>query len=139
VLISDIRFPISDGTIVAAIKAGLTADGWGTGLNGGTELPDTLTARMFTVRDDSGPQVGSVSRRRQGVNVWAVGSVDALNMALDAMSACRLLPDGGPIAAAVNFTGPYLIPEDAPLTVNGDILTNYYFTFVCWVKGSKPT
>lgn len=136
--IADIRFPISDGVIVTALRDGLTAKGWGAGLSGGTKLPSTVTARMFTVRDDSGPQSGRVSARRQGVNLWADTAVDALNMALDGMSICRLLADGSPIVSVGNFTGPYEIPDDPEYVVSSKSLTHYYFTFVAAVKGSAP-
>lgn len=134
--VSDIRFPISDGVIVAALKAGLAVK-WGAGLSGGTKLPGTKTRRMFTVRDDSGPQEGRLSRRRQGVNIWADSPVDALNMALDAMSICRLLP-GGIITATDSFSGPVEISEDTPYVVGGKDLTHYFFAFRASVKGSKP-
>lgn len=133
-----IEFPISDGAVVEALLTGLTADGWGTGLSGGTVTPDTKTRRMFTVRDDSGPQDGRNSRRRQGVNVWADDPVDALNMALDAMKHCRALPNGDPITATDTFTGPFEVPTSTPHVVGGKELTNFYFTFRLSVKGSKP-
>lgn len=134
--IRDIRFPISDGVIVTALRVGLAVK-WAAGLFAGTKLPDTKTRRMAIVRNDSGPQDGSSSRRRYGVNIWADSSVDAENMALDAMSICRLLP-GGIITATDSFSGPFEISDDPQYSVGGKNLTHFYFTFRASVKGSKP-
>ncbi len=131
------RFPISDGLIVAALRSGL-AETWGTV---GTEVPPTKTRRMVTVRDDSGLAVGRTQPRRQGINVWADSSVDALNLALDAMRICEsALPVGDVIVSANQFTGPYKIDEDVPYTVVvstvSKVLTHYYFTFIATVKAA---
>lgn len=135
-LIADVRFPISDGVLVTGLRSGLSGK-WGP-LTVGTQLPATKTRRMVTVRDDSGPQENSVSRRRQGVNVWADSLVDAQNLALDAMAVCRLLP-GGVIAATTTFSGPYEIEDDPQLTVGNKNLFHYYFVFTAHVKGNRPT
>ncbi len=136
------RFPISDGLIVAALRSGL-AGTWGAAgtLTVGTTVPATKTRRMVTVRDDSGLAIGRVQPRRQGINVWADSSVDALNLALDAMKICEsALPTGVVIVAANQFTGPYLIEEDVPYTVPVSGVTkslvHYYFTFILSVKAA---
>lgn len=135
--IPDQRLPISDGFIVNSLRGGLISAGWSSGLFGGTELPATKTRRMFTVRDDSGPLVGRVQARRQGINVWADSSVDALNMALDAMRICqRDLPNGEIVVSTSGFSGPFKIPVETPVVVGNKNLTNYYFTFVAGVKAS---
>ncbi len=136
------RFPISDGLIVAALRSGLAAT-WGSigTLTVGTKVPATKTRRMVTVRDDSGLAVGRTQPRRQGINVWADSSVDALNLALDAMEICQAeLPTGDVIVAVDGFTGPFEIDEDVPYTaaVSGvtKSLFHFYFTFVCTVKAA---
>jgi len=133
--ISDIRFPISDGVVVTALRAGLSVE-WAALVQ--PKLPTDKVRRMVTVRNDSGPQDGRSSRRRYGVNVWADSSVDAENMALDAMSVCRLIADGTPITATDSFSGPFEIPDDPAYVVGDKNLTHYYFTFRASVKGSKP-
>jgi hypothetical protein len=136
------RFPISDGLIVAALRSGLAGTWGSTGtLTVGTKVPATKTRRMVTVRDDSGLAVGRTQPRRQGINVWADSSVDALNLALDAMEICQAdLPIGDVIAAVDGFTGPFEIDEDVPYTVIVSSvtksLTNYYFTFIATVKAA---
>jgi hypothetical protein len=141
-LVRSQRFPISDGEIVSALETGLAAS-WGAAgtLTVRTKLPETKTRRMVTVRDDSGLAVGRTQPRRQGVNVWADTSVDALNLALDAMHICEtVLPDGYIIAAADRFTGPYEIQDDVPYVVQvsgvSTSLIHYYFTFVATVKAA---
>lgn len=133
--IRDIRFPITDGLIVTALRAGLTTE-WAATVQ--PKLPDTKVRRMVTVRNDSGPQDGRSSRQRFGVNLWADSAVDALNMALDAMSLCRLLADGTPITATDSFAGPFEIEDDPAYVVGNKNLTHYYFTFRASSKGSKP-
>lgn len=130
------RFPISDGAIVTALRAGL-ADTWSTGLTVGTETPKTATRRMVTVRDDSGLAVGRVQARRQGINVWAESDVAAQNLALDAVHICQSdLPTGPVIAATSQFAGPFKIDDEVPYVVGGDNLAHYYFTFVADVKAA---
>lgn len=136
------RFPISDGVIVTALRSGLSST-WGTSgtLTVGTKVPATKTRRMVTVRDDSGQAVGRTQPRRQGINVWADSSVDALNLALDAMKVCEtVLPTGSVIVAANQFTGPFEIEEDVPyvVLVSGvsKSLIHYYFTFIATVKAA---
>ena len=135
--IRPVRFPISDGAIVTALRTGLTAK-WSSGLTVSPKLPPTKTRRMVTVRNDSGPQEGVTSRRRYGVNVWADTSVDAENMALDAMSVLQTLPTGTPIVATDSFSGPFEVDDDPPYVVASKNLTHYYFAFRASVKGSSP-
>lgn len=134
-LIYDVRFPISDGLIVAALRTALTPD-W-VGLAVSPKLPDTKARRMVTVRNDSGPSLGRVSRRRYGVNVWADSSVDAENLALDAMSVCGRLADGLLVCSVDSFTGPFEVDDDPQMTVGAKNLTHFYFAFRASVKGNE--
>ncbi len=136
------RFPISDGLIVTALRAGLAAT-WGTAssLTVAQKIPAVKTRRIVTVRDDSGLAVGRIQPRRQGINVWADSAEDAAELALDAMQICQSdLPTGPEIVSANQFTGPFEIDEDVPFTVEVSgatkSLTHYYFTFVCTVKAA---
>lgn len=135
--ISDVEFPISDGVVVAALRAGLIAKGWGSGLTVARKLPDTKTRRMVTVRNDSGPQDEGVSRRRYGFNFWADDSSDAENMALDGMSVLRLLP-GGIVAATDGFSGPFEVEDDPQYVVAGKNLFHQYATCRVSIRGNKP-
>ena len=128
-----VRFPISDGEVVAALKAALT--GW-SGLTVQPKLPATMTKRVATVRNDSGPQELSRASRRYGINVWADSSVDAENMALDAMEGLTELADGSPFLSVGSFTGPFEIPDDPAYTFGSTSMTHFYFTFQGTVKGS---
>jgi len=142
--IRDQEFPPSTGTLVTAGIAGLLAKGWSsTGLTVRGKKPagttaDPLTRRMVAIRDDSGPIVGRVSRRRQGVRVWADSSVDAENICHDLMAVFGAMADGNPIARTHSFTGPFDVTDDVPLIVASKPLTEFYFTFIADVKGSKP-
>jgi len=128
-----VRFPISDGEVVSALKAALSS--W-SGLTVQPKLPTTMPKRMITVRNDSGPQELSRASRRYGINVWADSSVDAENMALDAMEALTGLPDGSPFLSVGSFTGPFEIPDDPAYTFGTTSMTHFYFAFQGTVKGS---
>ena len=117
---------LTDGAVVAALKTGLS--GWAP-LTVQPKLPATPARRMVTVRNESGPQEGVQSRRRYGINVWADSSVDAEKIALDAMSVLRGLPNGKPITATDQFSGPFEIEDETPYIVVGKNLTHFYFTF----------
>jgi len=128
-----VRFPISDGKVVSVLKAALS--GW-SGLSGGGKLPATMTKRVFTVRNDSGPQELSRASRRYGVNVWADSSVDAENLALDAMEGLTALADGSPFLSVGSFTGPFEVNDDTAYTFESTSMTHFYFAFQGTVKGS---
>lgn len=128
-----VRFPISDGAVVSTLKGGLTS--W-SGLTVQPKLPPTMTKRVVTVRNDSGPTELSRASRRYGVNVWADSSVDAENLALDAMEALTELPDRSPFVSVGSFTGPFEINDDVPYTFGNTSMTHFYFAFQGTVKGS---
>ena len=128
-----VRFPISDGAVVVALKGGLT--GW-TGLTVQPELPDVMTKRVVTVRNDSGPQELSRASRRYGINVWADNSVEAENLALDAMEGLTALANGSPFLSVGSFTGPFEIPDSPAYTFGSTSMTHFYFAFQGTVKGS---
>lgn len=133
--VAEVKFPVTDGTIVTAIRTALTVS-WSTGLTVQRKLPATLTNRMVTVRNDSGPQ-DRQSLRRYGINVWADDSLEAEQIALDAMAGLRSLAGTGAIAAADQFSGPFEIDDDPPFTVSGESLTHFYFTFRATVRGTR--
>lgn len=126
----NIIFPITDGLVVATL-----ADGFATaptpfpGVTTQRLLPAAKTRRMVTVRNDSGPEEATQSRRRYGVNVWADSSVDAENIALTGMAAVRKMPNGQPVTLVDQLTGPFEIEDDPPYVVGGLNLTHFYFTF----------
>jgi hypothetical protein len=139
-LIRDQEFPISDGPIVAAIRAAFVAKGWGTGLSSGTVLPATKTRRMFTVRDDGGTAVGRTQARRQGVNLWSDDPVEVKLMGLEALRVAQfVLPTGSVIAATSGFFGPVPIDDDVPYVVATKPLHHVFVSFVADVKASKPS
>ena len=128
-----VRFPITDGVVVSALKGGLTS--W-SGLTVQAKLPATMTKRVVTVRNDSGPNELSRASRRYGINVWADSSVDAENLALDAMAALTELADFAPFASVGSFTGPFEINDDVPYTFGNKSMTHFYFAFQGTVTGS---
>lgn len=133
--IVDVEHSITDGAIVTALRNALTV--W-TDLTVQRKLPATHTRRMITVRNDSGPVEGSISRRRYGINVWADTSADAENLALNSMTALRLIPGTSGIVATDQFSGPYEIEDEPAFSVAGKILTHFYFTFRVSVRGTQP-
>lgn len=134
----DQRFPISTGVIVAGFTTGLAASPFSAGLIVGGKLPNVLTRRMVTVRDDGGGTVGRIQSRRQGVNVWADSPTDAEKIAFECIHIAELtIPDGSVIAATSSFVGPYQVDDDVAYVVGGKSLTHYFFSFVADVKASN--
>lgn len=141
-LIYEVKPPVADGAIVTAFRAGLIAAGWGSGLTVQRKLPDTLTRRMVTVRNDGGPSVRQ-SLRRYGINVWADDSLDAEKIAAECSLLARKLPGTSPFVATDNFVDPIEILEagdavgdDARFTVGGKTLTHFYFPFRATLRGA---
>jgi hypothetical protein len=132
-------FPVTDGILVSGLRAGLAAAAlsYSSGVYVARKLPDARTARMVTVRNDSGPEDATQSRRRYGFNVWADDSVDAEKLALLAMAVLRKLPDGQPITAVDSLSGPFEIEDDPQQVVGGKNLTHFYFTARVSVRGSS--
>ena len=130
-------FPPTTGTLCAVLRTALaaSASSFASGVTVAPELPDTKTARMVTVRDDSGPDDGVQTRRRYGVNVWAARA-DAELLALTCMAVLRSCADGQPITATDSFSGPYSIPDDPAYVVGGANLVHFFFTFRVSVRGS---
>ena len=138
-MLVDALFPITDGVIVSALRAGFVsaARSYSSGVSVARKLPDVRTARMVTVRNDSGPEEASQSRRRYGFNVWADDSVDAESLALLAMAVLRKIPNGNPVTAVDQLSGPYEVDDDPQMTVGNKNLTHFYFTARVSVRASS--
>lgn len=128
----DIIFPSTVGVLVRALRARLTD------VTVQPKLPRVHTARMVTVADNSGPDDGTQSRRRVGVNVWAASPTDAENLALLCMAILRSAPDGNPITNTDQFSGPAEVFDQATdlLMVGDSTLSHYFFTLRISVRGS---
>lgn len=131
-------YPISDGVIIAAIKAAFVSKGWGTGLWVATYLPETKTRRMVTVRDDSGTAAGRIQPRRQGINIWSDDLVEAKRMGLEMIRVAEMdLPKGDFIATTRGFVGPYEVDDETPFVVSGKSLYHVFVSFIADVKASS--
>lgn len=133
----DVLMPSTIGLCVARAKtvlAEFTEEAWKVQ----PKLPATKTQRMVTIRDDSGPDDSVQTRRRKGVNVWAPSPVEAENACLLLMAGFRSMPDGNPVTATDQFTGPFEVVDEATdlLTVGGVTLSHYYFAFRLTARGT---
>lgn len=130
-------FPVTDGLIVSALRAGFASAGlsYSLGVSVARKLPSVRAARMVTVRNDSGPTESTQSRRRYGFNVWADDSADAEKLALLAMAIVSKLPDGRPITVVDSVSGPFEIDDDPQMTVGNKNLSHFYFTARISVRG----
>lgn len=137
----EVEFPITTGVVVASFKAALSASSrpYASGVKVQPKLPAKASwaNRMVTVRDDSGPDDATQTRRRQGVNVWAETSVYAEKLALFLMAAARAMPDGDPVTATDSFSGPFEVVDEASdlLTVGNTTLSHFFFTFRLSARG----
>lgn len=134
----NIIYPPTTGKLCAVLRTALTASplAYASGVTVAPELPATKTARMVTIRDDSGPDDGVQTRRRQGVNVWASTAGDAENLALLCMAVFRKCADGAPITATDSFSGPFSIADDPKYVVGTKELTHFFFTMRVSARGT---
>lgn len=139
----EVEFPITTGLVVAGFKSALEASSrpYTTDVKVQPKLPaaNLRSVRMVTVRDDSGPDDGTQSRRRKGVNVWAETSSIAEHLALFLMAAARSLPDGKPVTQTDQFSGPFEVVDEGSdlLNVGGATLVHYFFAFRVSVRGTN--
>lgn len=128
----DITYPSSIGTVVAAVRAYLTAKSW-TGVTTQPKLPATKTARMVTVRDDGGPSANGVTRRRHGFNIWADSPVDAENLAIAVADCCRSS------MKALEVSGPTEVTDstDDVMVVDQKTLSHYFVSAVIAVRATN--
>lgn len=127
-LIYAVKPPVADGVIVTALRTGLVVAGWGSGLTTQRKLPDPLTRRMVTVRNDGGPAARQ-SLRRYGINVWADDSLEAELIAGECSLILRRLPGTSPVTATDSFVDPVEIDDDPPFVVGNKNLFHFYFPF----------
>lgn len=134
----NVLMPATTGKLCAIVRAGLTASpaAYSSGVSVAPKLPATKTARMVTVRDDSGPDDGVQTRRRYGFNVWAATSLDAENLALLVMAIVRGCADGKPITLVDQMAGPYIVDDDPAYVVGSANLTHYFFTCRVSARGT---
>lgn len=139
----DVIFPSGVGVVVRGLRAGYAAAGLEVGWvrpKLPTEYGMPLQDLMTTVRDDSGPDDGPLSRRRHGVNLWGTDVAALEQRALRAMAICRSLADGKPIVATDQFSGPFEVDdqdEDRLALAGGARLFHYFFTFRVSVRGTN--
>jgi hypothetical protein len=136
----EVLFPIATGPVIAGLKTFLAGRGeaYASNVFCGTKFPVTKQARMVTVRDDSGPTEGVLARRQLGFNVWAESAVNAELLALLLMAGLRTLPNGDPITAVDDMSGPFEITDEQTdlLVVGSTTLTHYFFTARVSVRGA---
>jgi hypothetical protein len=142
VLVRNILFPITTGLVVSRFKMALASasEPYTSNVKIRPKLPPDgkRSTRMVTVRDDSGPDHGMLTRRRYGVNVWAEDSVMTEKLALYLMAVARVMPDGKPITSTDSFSGPFEIIDTGTdlFTVNEKTLTHFFFTFRLSARGT---
>lgn len=138
----EVEFPITTGLVVSGFKTALAASSrpYTSAVKVQPKLPaaNLRTQRMVTVRDDSGPDDGTQTRRRQGVNVWAETSTNAEHLALFLMAAARSFADGKPITLTDQFSGPFEVVDEGTdlLNVNGAALSHFFFSFRVTARGT---
>lgn len=132
-------FPSTVGKVCAVLRTGLSgaSEAYASGVLVQSELPATKVRRMVTVRDDSGPDDGTQTRRRHGVNVWAENAVNAELLALYCMALMRSCADGKPITLVDQLSGPFKVPDDPAYVVGSDTLSHYFFTCRVSARGSN--
>jgi hypothetical protein len=136
--VKGVIFPSTVGAIVNALSVALAGSDldYSKNIVIQPELPDAKSGRMITVRDDSGSDDGTQTRRRAGVNVWAEDAPTAELLALLSMAILRNSADGKPITSTDSFSGPAKVYDSPPYEVGGRPLAHYFFSFRLTARGS---
>lgn len=136
----DVLFPIATGPVIAGLKTFLAgrAEAYASDVRFGTKLPVTKQNRMVTVRDDGGPTVETLERRQLGFNVWAESGVNAELLARLLMGGLRTLPNGNPITAVDDMSGPFEVTDEQTdlVVVGSTTLSHMFFTARVSVRGA---
>lgn len=74
--------------------------------------PDTLPARMVTVRDDGGPRAAVTKVASLAVNVWAQSEEDASDLMRLVVALLESAASDGPIVGHDTTSGPARVPEE---------------------------
>lgn len=76
-------------------------------------VPTTRRARMVIVRRDGGQANGLRDEARVGVNVWAATEQDATDLARLVAALLWAAPDGAPVLAVGQQSGPSPVPDES--------------------------
>ncbi|QCB93300.1 hypothetical protein [Cellulomonas shaoxiangyii] len=77
-------------------------------------VPDTMPARLITVRDDGGGRSDATKTASLGVNIWAGAAKNPADCSNLARLVTALLEDAagyGPVKAHLSTSGPYPVAE----------------------------
>lgn len=128
-----VLFPITTGSLVSGLSVALEArdESYAADVAVSRVLPSApeRVKRMVTIRDDGGPQDGTIQRHGYGFNVWAESSTKAEMLARLCMGILPTLADGAPIVRVSSLTGPFEVIDSGKdlMVVDGKTLSHYYF------------
>lgn len=112
VIFPDVRKSVIDG--VRAALAGRPEPVAANVYVGGDVPPQDRRTRMVTARLDGGARLdGARESVRLGINVWATSESDAHDLAQLVRAILWALPDGKPIVAITDSSGPYVVPDQS--------------------------
>jgi hypothetical protein len=130
-----VRFPVWTGDVLAEVRAGL-----GSGVVVQRKRPETMPAKLVTLRSDGGSAGQTLATVQGGVNVWAAAAdgqaaaTVAENLALDVVDEIRGLPAAG-VFKSVSVSLPFEVEDDPAFTYQGGELAHFYFAFSGVLKG----
>lgn len=100
---------------VTYLRAALTArpESYASGVSVLTKVPNTLPARLVTVRDDGGPRGADVTKTASlGINVWAANDADCTDLANLIAGLFEAAVGNGPVVGHLSASGPYPVPDE---------------------------
>lgn len=101
---------------VTYLRAALTAraEPYASGVSVLTKVPNTVPARLVTVRDNSGARRADVTKVASlGVNVWAANDADCTDLANLIAGLFEASVGNGPVVGHLGSFGPYPVPDES--------------------------
>jgi hypothetical protein len=134
-LTADVRFPVWTGDVLEFVRGRR-----GAGVVVQRLRPDSMPAKLVTIRSDGGSAGQTLATVQGGVNVWAAASGGqgaasvAENLAADVAKDLRTLTEVG-VFKSVTVSLPFEVEDDPAFTYQGGELAHFYFAFSGVLKG----
>jgi hypothetical protein len=131
---ADVRFPVWTGSVLTHVRSRRS------GVVVQRKRPDTMPAKLVTIRSDGGSAGQTLATVQGGVNVWAAASGSqaaatvAENLALDVAADIRSLTTVGTFKS-VSVSLPFEVEDDPAFTYQGGELAHFFFSFSGVLKG----
>ena len=109
-------FPDMTLWAITYLRAALAArsEPFASGVSVLTKVPNTVPARLVTIRDNSGSRRADVTKVASlGVNVWAANDADCADLSNLIAALFEASVGNGPVVGHLNSFGPYPVADES--------------------------